>query len=118
MTEKLDPTMATASHCWMNGKLVEWENATVHLRTHALHYGSSIFEGIRGYGTDDGNVNVFRLKDHMIRMEQGAKVYRMTLPYTVDQFCDAVKETVRACNIHETCYIRPIIYRGDEAFGL
>jgi branched-chain amino acid aminotransferase len=100
----------------MDGKMVEWANATVHVQTHALHYGSSIFEGIRAYASPTGPKVLF-LKEHMRRLYASAKMLRMDIPYTLDQFCDAVKQVVRE-NEHESCYIRPLVYRGDEALGV
>ncbi|MCX8006505.1 MAG: branched-chain amino acid transaminase [Coriobacteriia bacterium] len=101
---------------WMDGELVEWEKATVHVLTHALHYGSGVFEGIRCYATADGPA-VFRLRDHMERFERSAKMLMMDLGMSVDELCDAVKETVRANNLPE-CYIRPLAFRGYGVMGL
>ncbi len=101
---------------WMNGKLVDWENAKIHVLTHALHYGSGVFEGIRCYKTSQGPA-VFRLKEHMQRLKQSAKIYFMEIPYTVDELCDATKELIRV-NEMEACYIRPIVYRGYGEMGL
>jgi len=101
---------------WMNGELVTWKDAKVHLLTHALHYGSGVFEGIRCYNTKKGPA-VFRLKDHMQRLENSAKLYYMELPYTVEELSDATKKLIRANKIKE-CYIRPIAYRGYGEMGL
>jgi len=101
---------------WMNGELVAWKDANVHLLTHALHYGSGVFEGIRCYNAEKGPA-VFRLKDHMQRLENSAKLYYMELPYTVEELCDATKKLIRANKIKE-CYIRPIAYRGYGEMGL
>ncbi|HEY3343171.1 MAG TPA: branched-chain amino acid transaminase [Anaerolineae bacterium] len=108
--------MANAKYIWMDGKLVEWANATVHVQTHALHYGSSVFEGIRAYASPDGPKVLF-LTEHMRRLYASARMLRMELPYTVEQFSAAVKLTVRE-NRHESCYIRPLVFRGDEALGV
>jgi branched-chain amino acid aminotransferase len=108
--------MPDSKYVWMDGKLVEWANATVHVHTHALHYGSSVFEGIRAYASPDGPKILF-LKQHIRRLYASAKMYRMDIPYTCDEFSDAVKLTVRE-NGHEACYIRPIVFRGDEALGV
>jgi branched-chain amino acid aminotransferase len=95
---------------WMNGKLVNWDDAKVHVLTHAMHYGSSWFEGIRCYETARGSA-VFRLDAHMRRLSDSCKMYRTELPYTQKQLTDAVKETIRA-NKLKACYIRPLAYRG------
>jgi branched-chain amino acid aminotransferase len=108
--------MANAKYVWMDGELVEWNNATVHVQTHALHYGSSVFEGIRAYASLDGPKVLF-LDQHLHRLFASAKMYRMEIPYSIDHFCDAIKLTVRE-NGHASCYIRPIVFRGDEALGV
>jgi branched-chain amino acid aminotransferase len=95
---------------WMNGKLVNWDDAKVHVLTHAMHYGSSWFEGIRCYDTTRGSA-VFRLDAHLRRLSDSCKMYRTELPYTQKQLTDAVKETIRA-NKLKACYIRPLAYRG------
>ena len=86
--------MPDTKYVWMDGKLVEWANATVHVHTHALHYGSSVFEGIRAYASPDGPKVLF-LKEHIRRLYASAKMYRMDIPYSFEEFCDAVKLTVR-----------------------
>ncbi len=101
---------------WMNGKLVNWDDAKIHVLTHALHYGSGVFEGIRAYETDKGAA-VFRLTDHIKRLFRSAKIYRMDLPYTVEELVEAVKETIKA-NELKSCYIRPIAFRGYGEMGL
>jgi branched-chain amino acid aminotransferase len=101
---------------WMNGKLVNWDDAKIHVLTHALHYGSGVFEGIRAYKTDKGTA-VFRLTDHMKRLHRSAKVYSMQIPYGVEELVEATKETIRINNV-ESCYIRPIAYRGYGEMGL
>ncbi len=101
---------------WMNGKLVDWANAKVHVLTHALHYGSGVFEGIRAYETDNGAA-VFRLTDHIKRLFRSAKIYRMDVPYSVEEITEAVKETIKANNL-KSCYIRPLIHRGYGEMGL
>ncbi len=105
-----------AEWIWRNGEFVKWEDATVHVSAHALHYGSSVFEGIRAYATSDGPA-VFRLEPHMRRLLNGCKVARIDQPYTVDALSDAVVETIRRNN-HKACYIRPIVFRGEGALGL
>ena len=101
---------------WMNGKLVEFEKATVHVMSHALHYGSGLFEGIRCYQTDDGPA-VFRLPEHLKRLENSCKVYRMAIPYTREELTQAVFEAIRGNELDE-CYIRPIVYRGFGTAGI
>jgi len=101
---------------WMNGKLVKWDEAKIHILNHGLHYGSSIFEGIRCYETDDGPA-VFRLKDHIKRMFNGAKIIMMRIPFTEEEIYKGVKETVKANRMRE-CYIRPIVYYGYGEMGL
>lgn len=101
---------------WMNGRLVDWDEAKVHILTHALHYGSGVFEGIRAYKTIKGTA-VFRLTDHLKRMERSAKIYFMELPYTVAELAEATKELIRV-NKLDGCYIRPIAYRGYGEMGL
>jgi branched-chain amino acid aminotransferase len=101
---------------WMDGELVEWKNATVHVLTHALHYGSGVFEGIRCYETSAGPV-VFRLTDHMKRLDRSARMLFMELPISVDESVDAVKQTI-AVNKLPSCYIRPVVYRGYGVMGL
>lgn len=104
------------SMVWMNGSLVKWKDATVHVATHALHYGTGIFEGIRAYDTRDGTA-VYRLPEHMRRLYDSCRVYRMDLRWSVDELTSAVVETVRA-NGYKACYIRPLAYRGLETLGL
>ncbi|MDR3687246.1 MAG: branched-chain amino acid transaminase [Coriobacteriia bacterium] len=101
---------------WMDGELVDWDKAQVHVLTHALHYGSGVFEGIRAYTTADGAA-VFRLTDHMKRFERSAKMLFMDLGYTVEEMVEAVKETIRV-NKLPACYIRPLAIRGYGAMGV
>ena len=101
---------------WFNGELIPWEDAKIHVLTHSLHYGMGVFEGIRAYETDDGP-GVFRLTDHMRRMEQLAHILMMPLPYSVDEMVQAVKDTVRSTGL-PSCYVRPIAYYGYGEMGL
>ncbi|MDF1543256.1 MAG: branched-chain amino acid transaminase [Anaerosomatales bacterium] len=101
---------------WMDGTLVDWDAAQVHVLTHALHYGSGVFEGIRCYETPDGPA-VFRLVEHMERFDRSARMLLMDLAYPVDQMVEAVKETIRS-NRLTSCYIRPIAFRGYGVMGL
>jgi branched-chain amino acid aminotransferase len=101
---------------WMNGSLVNWDDAKVHVLTHAMHYGSSWFEGIRCYETKRGPA-IFRLQDHLRRLYDSCRMYRGEIPYTMDQFVAAVKETIRV-NKMKSCYIRPLAYRGYGEVGV
>jgi len=101
---------------WMNGRLVDWKDATIHVAAHVVHYGSGVFEGIRAYDSKAGP-HVFRLPEHMRRLWDSCRVYRMDPPYTFDQFTEAVLETIRA-NGFKSCYIRPLMYRGYAQLGV
>ncbi len=113
-------TMLIAPKIWKNGQLVEWDNAKIHVMSHVVNYGSSVFEGIRCYTTSNGPA-VFRLTEHMQRLLNSAKIYRMDSKFTRDEFCEGTIEVIRDSGL-EHCYIRPIIFRGlDEekpAFGV
>jgi len=102
---------------WFNGRMVPWEQATVHVMAHALHYGSSVFEGIRVYKTPDGP-KVFRLTDHMQRLFDSALIYRMPIPYDLAELTRVCKEVVLANNLMNGAYIRPIALRGYGDVGL
>jgi branched-chain amino acid aminotransferase len=101
---------------WMNGELVDWEDAKIHILTHSLHYGMGVFEGIRAYETSRGAA-VFRLTDHIRRLENSARIMMMDLPYSVEEIIEATKETVRSTGLG-SCYIRPIAYYGYGEMGL
>jgi branched-chain amino acid aminotransferase len=101
---------------WMDGTLVPWDEAKVHVLTHTLHYGSGVFEGIRAYPTSKGPA-VFRLTDHMRRLHDSAELFLMELPYSVEELVEATKETIRA-NAVDSCYIRPIAFLGYGEMGL
>jgi branched-chain amino acid aminotransferase len=101
---------------WMNGKLVDFADAKISIFTHALHYGSGVFEGERCYNTTRGP-EIFRLDDHLDRLMWSAKIYRMTIPYTIEQLKEATLEVVRA-NGFQACYIRPLVYRGYGSLGV
>ncbi len=101
---------------WMDGKLVDWKDAQIHVLTHGLHYGSGVFEGIRAYQTSGGPA-IFRLEDHIERLFNSAKVYMIDIPFTKRQLIDATKEVVRV-NKLDSCYIRPIVYLGYGEMGL
>jgi branched-chain amino acid aminotransferase len=108
--------MESASKIWVDGELVDWEDATVHFLSHALQYGTGVFEGIRAYRTPDGTA-VFRLRDHMIRLEASAKAYGIPMGWTVDQLGAACLELLRV-NELESAYIRPQVFYGLGAAGL
>src|SRR4029450_9634673 len=101
---------------WMNGKMVDWKNATIHVATHALHYGSGVFEGIRAYDSPRGT-SVFRRAEHMRRLWDSLRIYRMESPYTLEELTEAVVETIRV-NGYKSCYIRPLLYRGYSQLGV
>lgn len=105
-----------AAHIWKNGNFIAWDDANVHITTHALHYGSSVFEGIRAYATPDGP-QVFRLAPHMKRLINSCKIARIDLPYALEELNHAVVETIRL-NGHEACYVRPIAMRGAGPLGV
>jgi branched-chain amino acid aminotransferase len=107
---------AKSGKVWMNGKLVPWEQATVHVCSHVIHYGSCIFEGIRAYKTPKGPA-VLRLKEHVERFFDGCRIYRMEVPFSREQIENAILETVRANGL-DACYIRPLAYRGYESLGV
>jgi branched-chain amino acid aminotransferase len=101
---------------WMDGELVNWDDANIHILTHTLHYGCGVFEGIRAYETSDG-AGVFRLTDHIRRLFNSAKIFLINVPFSREQVVEAVKATVAANNLTE-CYIRPIVYLGYGEMGL
>ncbi len=101
---------------WHNGKLVPWEEARVHVMTHALHYGSSVFEGIRAYGTPRGPA-VLGLEPHVRRLLASCKIYRLAVPYSSAEIARAILETVRANGLQD-CYIRPLVFRGVGTLAL
>lgn len=101
---------------WMDGRLINWDDANVHILTHTLHYGLGVFEGIRCYSTPKGPA-VFRLKEHVKRLFQSAKIFLIEIPFTEDEIANAIIETIRVNKMQE-CYIRPIVYLGDGAMGL
>ena len=101
---------------WMNGKLVEWKDAHIHIASHVIHYGTAVFEGARCYSTPKGSA-CFRLDAHMRRLQDSATIYRMQPPQPQSDLHAAVLETIRANN-YKACYIRPILYRGYETLGV
>ena len=109
------PIQATQS-IWHNGHLIPWEQANIHVMSHVVHYGSSVFEGIRCY-TQPGGAGVFRLPEHSQRLIHSAKIYRMPLPYTAEQLSEAVVEVIEANGV-TPCYIRPVAFRGYGEIGV
>lgn len=101
---------------WRNGEFIPWEQATVHISAHVIHYGSSVFEGIRAYDVG-GRAGIFRLRDHVRRLFDGMKIYRMETKYSIDDICKASIETVKANNF-KGCYLRPIAYRDAGPMGV
>jgi branched-chain amino acid aminotransferase len=102
---------------WMNGTFVDWDQATVHVLSHTLHYGTGAFEGIRAYKTPQG-VAIFRLREHMERLHLSSKILMMDLAYSVDALCDAALDVVRVNELDEGCYIRPLVYLGYGEMGV
>jgi branched-chain amino acid aminotransferase len=101
---------------WRDGQLVGWEDATIHVMSHVVHYGSSVFEGIRCYETPNGPA-VFRLRDHMRRLLDSCKIYRIEMPYSLDDMMQATLDTVAANELNE-CYLRPVVIRAGEQMGV
>src|SRR4051794_35385704 len=101
---------------WLNGELVDWADATVHISAHGLHYGTGVFEGIRCYETGGGSA-IFRLTDHLERLDASARLLRIRLPYSVDELRSACLELVAANELTE-CYIRPIAFVGAGPLGV
>src|SRR4051812_16425701 len=101
---------------WMNGRLVEWKDATIHIASHVVHYGSGVFEGARCYATPKGSA-CFRLDEHLVRLINSGKIYRMEYTLDLAGWRTAVLDTIRA-NKMKACYIRPLIYRGYETLGV
>lgn len=109
--------MARGSKVWFNGKFIPAEDAKISLFTHALHYGTGAFEGIRAYRQNKGGGAIFRLREHMERLHNSSKILGLSLPFSVDQLCEAAVEACRQ-NQYEECYIRPIAYVGDGPLGV
>jgi branched-chain amino acid aminotransferase len=101
---------------WMDGKLIPWREANIHVLTHSLHYGMAVFEGVRAYKTDKGTA-IFRLKEHTRRLFNSAKIFQMPMSYTEEQISEATKSVVRE-NKLTSCYIRPIVWIGSEKLGV
>jgi len=120
MSTKDVNTLRIAPKIWRNGEMIDWDDARVHVMTHAIHYGSSVFEGIRAYETANGPA-IFRLTEHMQRLMNSAKIYRMDHKFTREDFCKAAVDLVGDSGL-EACYLRPVIFRGlneeKPAFGV
>ena len=101
---------------WRNGEFIPWADATVHVTTHALHYGSSVFEGLRAYATEQGPA-VFRLQPHTRRLANSAKIARIEMPHSEDEINSAIVELIRR-NGHDACYVRPLVFRGAGVLGV
>ncbi len=108
--------MNTADLIWLNGEFVAWEDAKVHVLTHSMHYGTSVFEGIRAYETAQGSA-IFRHQDHLDRLERSAKLYYMDMPFAKEQLREVTHELI-ARNGFKSCYIRPLVWRGYGPMGL
>ena len=110
-------SLKQTKNIWFNNKLIPWEDATIHVLTYALHYGSAVFEGIRADKTDDG-CKIFRLDEHIKRLLNSAKIYRMHIPYSHQELKNACKIIVSSNDLNEGAYIRPIAFRGYDDLGL
>ena len=106
----------TASKIWFDGNMVDWKDANIHVLSHVVHYGTSVFEGIRAYKNENG-VGVFRLKEHVQRLFDSAKIYKIEIPFTQEEIEEAILETVRV-NELDGCYIRPIVFKGYGELGV
>jgi branched-chain amino acid aminotransferase len=109
-------TTGRTDKIWRNGKLVSWDEATIHVISHVVHYGSSVFEGMRCYETPSGGA-IFRAREHMRRLADSCKIYRMPLPYSVEELVEASVETVASNDLRE-CYLRPVVIRTGEQMGV
>lgn len=108
--------MNKSDKIWMNGEFVDWNDAKIHILSHVIHYGSSTFEGIRCYETEKGPAVLF-LDEHIKRLYDSSKIYRIEIPYSTAELKAAILETIKA-NGHVSCYIRPLVYRGQGALGV
>lgn len=110
------PPMPKADKIWFNGQFVDWDDARVHVLSHVVHYGSSVFEGVRCYNTRKGPA-CFRLADHVNRLYDSAKIYRMPIPYEREEIFQAILESIRTNGL-QGCYVRPVIFRGYNSLGV
>ncbi|MFZ5923676.1 MAG: branched-chain amino acid transaminase, partial [Bacillota bacterium] len=104
------------TYIWFDGNFVKWEDAKIHVLSHVVHYGSGVFEGIRAYKTSRGTA-IFRLGDHVRRLYDSARIYRMNIPFSQDELAQAIADTV-ARNSFDACYIRPLVFRGYRELGI
>ena len=110
------PANGRTQKIWHDGQLVNWEDATIHVMSHVVHYGSSVFEGVRCYETPSGGA-IFRAREHMRRLHDSCKIYRMPMSHSIDELVQAMSDTVSANDIRE-CYIRPLVLRTGEQMGV
>ncbi len=103
-------TLPEAEYIWFNGEMVPWKDAKIHVLAHVVHYGTSFFEGMRCYETNRGPA-LFRLDEHVDRLFDSCKIYRVDIPYSRDEIREAILETIRVNKLH-SCYVRPVVYRG------
>ena len=106
----------TTKNIWCNGQMIAWEKAQIHVMSHVVHYGSSVFEGLRCYAQPNG-AGVFRLQEHMQRLLDSAKIYRMPVGYSLEELCSAVVDVIEANGV-APCYVRPIVFRGYGEIGV
>ncbi|MCX8641978.1 MULTISPECIES: branched-chain amino acid transaminase [unclassified Gilliamella] len=109
-------TTAKSDYIWLNGEMVPWADAKIHVMSHALHYGTSVFEGVRCYNTHKGPV-IFRHKEHAQRLLNSAKIYRFPVPYTLEEIMEATRQVIKKNNL-ESAYIRPLVFIGDVGMGV
>lgn len=117
MSKGVESQLVWPKYVWLNGAFIEWGNAKVHVFVHGLHYGTGVFEGIRGY-YDSGVMKIFRLDDHIKRLYRSAKMIYMEIPYAIEQLIEATKKLVQVNGFKSDIYIRPIAFRGLGSFGL
>ena len=110
-------SLKPTKHIWFNNELVPWEEAKIHVLSYGLHYGAAVFEGIRAYSTKNGT-KIFRLKDHIKRLFNSAKIYRMNMPYDIEAIMQASRTIITSNNLNDGAYIRPIAFRGYNDLGL
>jgi len=110
------PANGRTTKIWRDGQLVNWEDATLHVMSHVVHYGSSVFEGVRCYETPNGGA-IFRARDHMRRLHDSCKIYRMPMSYSIDELVQGMTDTVAANDLRE-CYLRPLALRTGEQMGV
>ncbi len=106
----------TASKVWMDGEMINWEDAKIHALSHVVHYGTSVFEGIRAYNNDKGTA-IFRLKEHVKRLFDSAKIYKMDIPFSEEEIADAIIDVIKENDL-KSCYIRPVVFRGYGELGV